>query len=163
MPDGSEQPVGFASRTLTNAEENYSQMEKEALACIFGIKQFQSYIYGHHFTLQTDHRPLLALFNEKRLISPQASGRIQRWALLLASYDYSIACRTTAQHANADAFSRLPIPEVPVQTPVPPEVVFVMDALDDAPMTAVHVATLTQRDPLLSRVSTTFSRDGPTR
>ena len=43
MPDGSEQPIGYVSRTLNSAERNYSQLEKEGLLCIFGIKRFYSY------------------------------------------------------------------------------------------------------------------------
>ena len=46
MPDGTEKPVGYASHTLTKAEKNYSQLEKEGLSCIFGIKQFHSYLFG---------------------------------------------------------------------------------------------------------------------
>ena len=103
--DGVEQPIGFVSRTLTKAEQNYSQIEKEALSCIFGIKRFHSYLYGHHFTLITDHKPLLSLFKEQKAIPCQASGRIQRWALVLAAYEYNIAFRPTASHSNADALS----------------------------------------------------------
>ena len=47
FPDGSEKPVAFASRTLTQAEKGYSQLEK-GLACIFGIKKFRSYLYIHN-------------------------------------------------------------------------------------------------------------------
>ena len=103
--DGVEQPIGFVSRTLTKAEQNYSQIEKEALSCIFGIKRFHSYLYGHRFTLITDHKPLLSLFKEQKAIPCQASGRIQRWALVLAAYEYNIAFRPTASHSNADALS----------------------------------------------------------
>ena len=64
MSDGTERPIGYASRSLTSAERNYSQLEKEGLACIFGVKRFQSYLFGHPFELVTDHKPLLALLND---------------------------------------------------------------------------------------------------
>ena len=52
--DGSEKPIDFASQTLSNAEKEYSQVEKEGLACVFGVKRFHAYLYGHPFTLITD-------------------------------------------------------------------------------------------------------------
>ena len=63
-------------------------------------------------TLQTDHQPLISLFNESK---PIPSNRIQRWALTLSSYQYTIACWTTQQHVNADAMSWLPFPEYPTK------------------------------------------------
>ena len=80
MPDGSEKPVGFASRTLTKTKQNYSQIDKEGLACVFGVQKVWSYLYGHHFTLQTNHKPLLTR-NENKAIPLQASDRIQCWTL----------------------------------------------------------------------------------
>ena len=46
FPDGSEKPIDFASRSLNKAERNYSQFEKEGLACVFGTKRFYSYMIG---------------------------------------------------------------------------------------------------------------------
>ncbi len=163
MPDGSEKPVGFASRTLTDTEKNYSQMEREGLACVYGVKRFNSYLLGHHFTLQTDHEPLRTLFNENKPIPPQASSRIQRWAWTLASYEYTIACRKTEQHANADAMSRLPLPYTPRETPVPAELVLMVENLQDAPITATQIALWTRRDPLMARVGRCILEGWPER
>ena len=118
-----EQPIGFVSRKLTAAEKNYSQLEKEALACIFSITKFHTYLYGHKFMLVTDHKPLLRLFKEHKTISQQASGRIQRWALTLAAYEYTIAFRPTAAHSNADALSHLPMQGQEEQVPLVPETI----------------------------------------
>ena len=135
MTDGQERPVGFVSRTLSAAERNYSQIEKEGLACVFAVKRFHDYLYGHPFTLQTDHKPLLSLFNECKAVPPQAAGKIQCWALTLAAYQYTIQCRSTSQHANADALSRLPIGKDPEEPSTIPELVLMIENLQDAPIT----------------------------
>ena len=76
-------------------------------------KQFHSYLFGHAFTLVTDHKPLLGLLGESKAISPQASARIHRWALFLAMYEYTLKFCNTTVHGNADALSRLPLLVVP--------------------------------------------------
>ena len=90
MPDGTERLVGFASRTLSATEQKYSQIEKEGLACVFRVKRFHTDLYGQHFTLLTDHKPLLGLFDECRPVPTQASGRIQYWALVLDMHAYRL-------------------------------------------------------------------------
>ena len=125
---------------ITEAERKYSQLEKEGLACIFGVARFHSYVYGRTFTLITDHKPL------------QAAGRIQRWALKLANYDYTLEFRPTHQHANADALSRLPLSDRPANVPVPAEMVLLTEMLENAPVTAGQIANWTRRDPVLSKV-----------
>ena len=57
MANGSEKPIGFVSRTLSKLEKGYPQIEKEALACVFGGRRFHDYLYGYHFLFQTNHRP----------------------------------------------------------------------------------------------------------
>ena len=103
-------------------------MEKEALACVFGVKRFHSYLLGHPFTLVTDHKPLLSLLNSKKA----ASAMIQRWALTLAMYEYTLVFRNTNQHCNADALSRLSLKDT-VDAPLPQETVLLLQFLDKAP------------------------------
>ena len=58
LDDGSEQPVAFASRSLLPAKRKYSQLDKEGLAIIFGVKRFYHYLLGRKFTIYSDHKPL---------------------------------------------------------------------------------------------------------
>ena len=109
-PDGNEKPIAFASRTLSKSKRNYAQLEKEALALIFGIKQFHQYLYGRQFTLVTDHQPLTTILNPQKAIPSLAAARLQRWAIILSAYQYDISFKSTQQHGNADCLSRLPLP-----------------------------------------------------
>ena len=83
MDNGEERPIAYSSRTLNAAEKRYSQLEKEGLAIVSGVKFFHNYIYGRHFTIQSDHKPLSFLFHENKGIPQHASARVQRWALTL--------------------------------------------------------------------------------
>ena len=90
LDTGEEKPIAYASRTLNSAERHYSQLKREGLAIVFGVKKFHNYLYGRHFTIESDHQPLSHLFNETKSIPAMASARIQRWALTLAAYQYNI-------------------------------------------------------------------------
>ena len=151
-PDGSERPIGYASRTLSRAEKNYSQIEKEGLACVFGINKFHSYLLGHSFDLVTDHKLLLTLFHQYKVTSSQASARIKRWSLLLSAYEYKIVFRGTKQHGNADALSRLPLSTTPVEVPMAPELVLLLEHLADSSTTVNNIRSWTRRDPVLAQV-----------
>jgi hypothetical protein len=109
MPDGEERPIAYASRTLSKAEQNYAQIEREALAIVFGVRKFHQYLYGNKFTLLTDHRPLTSILSPVKSTPSMAAARMQRWALLLSAHEYTIEYRKGALHANADGLSRLPL------------------------------------------------------
>ena len=89
LPDGVERPVAFASRS-SSSEHNYSQIDKEALALVYGVKKFQAYLYGRKFTLVTDHKPLTSIFGPQKGVPAVAAARLQKWSLLLSAYNYDI-------------------------------------------------------------------------
>ena len=88
--DGTEKAIAHASKTLTPTERNYSQIEQEALASIYGVRKFHQYLWGRDFALQTDHKPLTTIFGKKKGIPPTTAGRLQRWASLLLGYSFSL-------------------------------------------------------------------------
>ena len=150
LPDGSEHPIAYASRTLSQAERNYAQLEKEALSLIFGIKRFHIYLYGRSFTLVTDHKPLLSMLGPKQGIPELAAARLQRWVLILAAYNNKIEFRPTQEHGNVDGLSRLPLPEV---THSDPNISMLnVSQIEALPVLADQVQSDVLRDPLLSKV-----------
>ena len=90
MPDGSERPVAFASRSLTKTERKYAQIDKEALSIIWGVKRFHVCLYGRRFTLITDHKPLTAIFHPEKGVPAITAARLQRYAMFLAGFNYKI-------------------------------------------------------------------------
>lgn len=151
QPDGTDKPIAFMSRTLTPSERNYAQVEREALALVFGIQKFHLHIYGRHFTLQTDHKLLTSILAPKNGIPPLAAARMQRWALMLSAYSYSIEFRPTSQHANADGLSRLPLPEKQKEDSTH-HTVFNVKQLESLPVTTTDVRAATRKDTILSKV-----------
>ena len=152
MKDGSEKPIYFASRALSKAERNYAQIEREGLAVIFGVSKFHKYIYGREFTIIMDHKPLLGPFKEDHAISPTGSARVQRWALVLASYHYQLVYKPGSKISNADGPSWLPIEDYVMPLLCLEEVVLSMSALDLTPVMSKTVAFYTSRDPVLSQL-----------
>ena len=106
---------------------------------------------GHKFTIITDHRPLLSLFAPDRPVPLPVAARLQRWSLVLQSYNYSIEYRNTTAHADADSMSRLPLPE----TWEPPSNNVNCYFLENEGMSYVSsemIAKATAADPSLGRV-----------
>ena len=78
---------------------------------MFGVGKFHRYIFGRRFLLYSDHKPLIHIFGESQSVPVMASARLQRWALTLSSYTYNIKYKSGKNQGNADALSRLPLPE----------------------------------------------------
>lgn len=98
-----EHPVYFASRTLNDAERNYSTTKRECLAVRWACGQFRPYLLGRPFKLFTDHLALKWLWKTK-----DSNSLLLRWVLELQEYDMTIIPRPGTANANADAMSRLP-------------------------------------------------------
>ncbi|UYV64475.1 K02A2.6-like [Cordylochernes scorpioides] len=145
--EGQERPIMFASRTLSGAEQNYSQIEKEALAIIYGVTKFHQFIYGRKFILITDHKPLVTILGPKSGIPTLSTSRLQRWALILSAYTYDIKFRRTQDHGNADLLSRFPVgcEEIPRLNNV-----YALSFVEELPITAEEIATETEKDEVLS-------------
>lgn len=107
FPDNSMKAVHHISRSLTQAEKNYSQIEKEGLALIFAVQRFHKMLFGRKFTLHTDHKPLLSIFGSKKGIPVYTANRLQRWALILLAYNFEIKYTNTLEFGHADVLSRL--------------------------------------------------------
>eukprot|EP00731_Ephydatia_muelleri_P032793 Em0024g337a len=154
---GHDKPIAFASRTLSKAECNYSQIEKEALALMWGIKCFQQYLYGNHFTLITDHQRLVSILHPDKALQSVIAAWLQRYALLLSEYTFHIRYRSTHCHGNADALSRLPLTEATEVERQDREELddcpeFRLNQLEQIPVTTAVLRDATAKDPVLSRV-----------
>ena len=114
VKDGQEFPVAFASKTLCDAERNYSVGEKEALACVWACEKWFTYVWGRRFTLRTDHQSLCTLLATRG--TNRQSMRIARWSARLMRFNFAVEYCRGSQNYTADALSRLPVREqVPVQ------------------------------------------------
>lgn len=107
--NGEERPIAFISRSLTAAESQYSQLDREALAIVFAIGKFFQYLYGRHFELITDNRPLIRIFHPSN-VPPMTAGRLLRYSIFLRGFDYTIRHRSAEAHKNVDYLSRSACP-----------------------------------------------------
>ena len=150
MPDKSERPIAYASRTLSSSERNYAQIEREALGIIFGVKKFHKYLFARKFTLTTDSKPLTTILGPKSGIPTVAAARMQRWAVILSGYHYDIEYRRSADHCNADALSRLPL-QTGASSKLSEET-YRISYVEELPLSARDIGKATQKDPVLARV-----------
>ena len=148
MEDGTEKPIAFASRALTSSKGNYSHIEKEALSIEFG-KKFHSYLYGRKLTLIMDHQLLVSIFGPKTGVPPLSAARMQRWCLILVVYQYEIEYPRSAEHANADALSRLVSSSADDRLDVDE---YFISYVDELPITARDIASARRKDLVLARV-----------
>ena len=98
-------PVGYWSKTLNSAEQNYSATERECYSVVWAITTLRPYIEGQKFFVRTDHDALRWL-----LTFSDPSGQLMRWRLRLSEFDFEIQYRPGGVHQVPDALSRLITP-----------------------------------------------------
>nr|GFA77455.1 DNA-directed DNA polymerase [Tanacetum cinerariifolium] len=98
-------PIHFASKTLTDAESNYTRTEKEMLAVVYAFEKFRSYLIMNKCIVHTDHSDLKYLFAKM-----DSKARLLRWVLLLKEFDFAVIDTKRAENLAADHMSRLENP-----------------------------------------------------
>ncbi|KIH65978.1 reverse transcriptase [Ancylostoma duodenale] len=155
--DGLEKPIAHASRSLTAAEKNYSQIEKEALGIVFAVKEFHKYVFGRNFLLLTDHKSLLAIFGNKKGVPMYSANRLMKWATILLGYDFDIEYVNTTKFGQTDGLSRLmrkhqveneDIVIAAVENDV---CTLLKECIRRLPVTVTDVESCTKSDPLLRK------------
>ncbi|GJS52049.1 reverse transcriptase domain-containing protein [Tanacetum coccineum] len=98
-------PIHYASKTMIEAESNYTTTEKEMLAVVYAFEKFRSYLIMNKSIVHTDHSALKYLFAKK-----DAKARLLRWVLLLQEFDFKVLDTKGAENLAADHLSRLENP-----------------------------------------------------
>ncbi|XP_055919521.1 uncharacterized protein K02A2.6-like [Eupeodes corollae] len=165
-PDGSEKPIAFASKTLDASQKGYSHIAKEALSIIFGVTKFQQFLHGRQFELITDHQPLVTFFSPSKKLPHMTIQRLQRWAIFLMGYTYTIRYRPTTKHGNADCLSRLPSgpdEEFDKSEESCHQVDDNISALEDFPINSYVIAKFSKNDPDIRKVIEYIQQGWPAR
>ena len=144
-----ERPIAFASRTLTKADRNHGQIEKEALALFFGVKKFHKYIYGRRFTLVTDHKPLLSILGSTAELPLIASARMQSGEFFFQRT--SMMLNTREVHSMATLMVYQDHPYHYSWNKRKATDIFCVSFVDALPVTAAEIAAETTKDPILSQ------------
>ena len=111
--DEGEKMVAYAPRSLLEHGKKWTATELEAAALIWPLGIFRPYIDGVHVTIRTDHAPLEYIRSKT-----DCCKRLERWALRLQEFRFTIQPRPGAQQKHVDALSRAPVPGESDQRPI---------------------------------------------
>jgi hypothetical protein len=145
--------VTYGSRALTEVEQIYSQTEREALAIVFGCEHFRLFLYGIHFTIYTDHKPLVSIFQNPNSHCP---ARLERCRLRLQSYDFQIHYRPGYDNPS-DYMSRHPMNTTSMTSQDSENseyyIQFIAESTTPKAMTLQQIREATQNDPTLQHAA----------
>lgn len=168
------QPVAYASRSLTDTEVAYAQIEKETLAIVFAAERFEQFIYGRPVKVDTDHKPLETIFKKNLNSAPR---RLQRMLLRLQKFDLTVSYKKGTEMYLADALSRAFTPRKCANAALEEDVVLLDDErgeaakdaesinmaqylpVSEATQTALRAAT--ESDPDMKLLKTTIREGWP--
>ena len=156
-------PVTYASRALTQAEQRYSQIEKELLAQVFGLEHNHQYVYGRRVILYTDHKPLVSISSKPLASAPK---RLQRLLLRLQQYDAEIRYRPGREMYLADTLSRAYLSLSPTdtqrsETEKEVECIHAVDYLAISEQQLSEIKQETAKDPTLQTLKNVILRGWP--
>ncbi len=150
-------PIAYASRTMTETEQRYSQIEKELLAVLFACKKFYHYIYGRQVVVETDHKPLITIMQKPMHAIP---ARLQNMRLQLQKYDISLVYKKGAELYLADTLSRAPLSET-TQIEHELDQFVVMTILPISDTKQVELASATKSDLHLQKLASVILHGWP--
>lgn len=101
-------PIAYASKSLTQTETGYAQIEKELLAILFGCKRFHQFTYGRPVRVHTDHKPIVAIAKKPLSVAPP---RLQRMLLQLQKYSLEVHFVSGKDIPVSDFLSRQSLPD----------------------------------------------------
>ena len=102
--DGKPYVVYYASKTLNDAQRNYTTIEKEVLVVVYALDKFRAYLVGSDIIIFTDHSSLKYLLTKK-----DAKSRLIRWVLLLQEFNLQIKDKKGVENVIANHLSRLTV------------------------------------------------------
>ena len=100
-------PIEYASRSLTDTETRYAQIEKEMLAIVFSLERFNQYTFGRHVHIESDHKPLEMILQKPLARAPR---RLQLMMMRLQKYDFTVHYERGENMHLADMLSRAYLP-----------------------------------------------------
>lgn len=161
LPNNQERPIAYASRTMSATEQRYSTIDKEALAIVWAVQKFFKYLYARHWTLITDHKPLVQIMQPSKSLPVLCISRMANYSDFLSNFDFNVVHKTSKENANADYLSRI-MPKVTKTCKINSHDGsgddrdgfdnFIIGQINQLPLTAESIARETKKDEHLGKI-----------